>query len=104
MGVMPWDEEPAAPTTAELVEAMRRDWLYAVANTAIAVHSNNDAFKMLVNTKRGQLVPRNEVKFSDGTTVELQDIGMCQPGLPYMTVQEILGKIVEIAGELGLTP
>lgn len=101
--MMPWDDPPPI-SAADEIAAMKRDFAYAVETTCIAVHSNNEAFRMLVNTKRGQLVPRNEVKFSDGTTVELQDTGMCRPNVPYMTVQEILAKIVSIADELGLTP
>lgn len=99
----PWEPVPA-PSTDDVVEALRRDFAYAVENTAIAVHSTNPAFRMLVNTRRGQLVPRNECKFSDGTTVELQDIGMCQPGanVPHMTVREIMTYILELAKELNL--
>lgn len=94
----PW--EP--PTTTDLVDSLRRDFAYAVANTCVAVHSNNPAFTFAANTQRGQIVPRGEVKFTDGTTVELQDVGMPQPGVPFMTVQEIMSRIWELAGELNL--
>lgn len=94
----PW--EP--PTTVELIDAVRRDFAYAVSNTCIVVHSNNPSFAFAANTQRGQIVPRGEVKLSDGTTVELQDIGMCQPNVPYMTVQEIMSRIWGLASELGL--
>lgn len=95
----PWEPVPIADTVA----ALQRDFAYAVTHTAIMVHSNNPAFNMLANTQRGQIVPRGQVKFSDGTTIELQDIGMCQPGnVPYMTVQEIMTHIWGLASELGL--
>lgn len=97
----PW-EPPAALSVDETVAALRRDFAYAVANTAVVVHSNNSAFTMTANTQRGQIVPRGEVKFQDGTTVELQDIGMCQPNVPYMTVREIMARIWEVASELNL--
>lgn len=90
----PWERDP--------IEALQRDFAYAVANTAIIVQSNHPAFAMTVNTPRGQSVPRGQVKFSDGTTIELQDIGMCQPGVPFMSVQEIMSHIWSRASELGL--
>ena len=98
--IFPW--EPTPPAVADTVAALQRDFAYAVANTAIAVHSDNPAFTMTVNTRRGQIVPRGQVRFSDGTTVELQDIGMCQPNVPHMTVQEIMSRIWALATELGL--
>jgi hypothetical protein len=98
----PWEPEPAPLSVDETLAALRRDFAYVVRNTAVTVHSNRDALAMLVNTPRGQIIPRGEVKFSDGTTVEFQDIGMCQPGAPYMTVPELLTKVWETARELGL--
>lgn len=99
----PW-ELPAPPISVQdTVAALQRDFAYAVANTAVVVHSNNPAFTFVANTKRGQIVPRGEVKFTDGTTIELQDIGMCQPGdVPYMTVQEIMSHIWAVASDRGL--
>lgn len=97
----PWELAPR--TTEETVAALQRDFAYAVVNTAIVVHSNNPAFALVANTRRGQIIPRGECKFTDGTTIELQDIGMCQPGnVPHMTVQEIMRQIWELASELGL--
>ena len=75
---------------------------YAVRMTAIIVRSNNPAFATVVNTERGQIVPRGEVKFTDGTTVELCDVGMCQPNVPEMTVQDIIARVWAMATELGL--
>lgn len=101
----PWEvePEPATPSVEDTIAALQRDFAYAVQNTAIVVHSNNASFVMTANTQRGQIIPRGEVKFSDGTTVELQDIGMCQPGnIPFMSVQEIMLKIWTAASELGL--
>lgn len=97
----PW-EPPAPLSVGETVEALQRDFAYAVVNTAVVVHSNNEAFTMIANTRRGQIVPRGEVRFSDGTTVELQDIGMCQPNVPHMTVQEIMTRIWSTASGLSL--
>lgn len=97
----PWELAPR--TTEDVVTALQRDFAYAVANTAVTVHSNNPLFAFTVNTPRGQLVPRNECKFTDGTTIELSDIGMCQPGnMPYMTVPELLEYIFQLATEQGL--
>lgn len=97
----PW-EPPAALTVEDAVKSLQRDFAYAVLNTAVLVRSENHAFRMLVNTPRGQVIPRGEVKFTDGTTVELQDLGMCQPNVPYMTVQELMTQVYNIAIDLGL--
>lgn len=98
--LFPWD--PPRRSVEDTVALIQNDFAYAVANTAIAVHSNNPAFAFMANTQRGQLVPRGEVKFTDGTTVELQDIGMCQPNTPYMSVQQIMSRIWKLANDLGL--
>lgn len=100
---LPW-EAPAAPAPAtrsveEIVANLQRDFEYATVTTSIIVHSNNPLFTMLANTRRGQLIPRGECKFTDGTTVELQDMGMCQPNVPYMSVQEIMDRVWELAKE-----
>ncbi len=94
----PW--EP--PTVQDTVAALQRDFAYAVSNTAVVVHSNNPLFELTANTQRGQTIPRGQVKFSDGTTVELQDIGMPQVKVPYLTVQEIMTHIWTLASDLGL--
>lgn len=109
----PWETEtlpavqqetlPAVPQGSEtLLEALRQDFAYAVTNTAVKVHSNNPALQFLVNTARGQIIPRGDCKFTNGTVVEFQDIGMCQPGAPYMTVEDLLSKVLETARGLGL--
>lgn len=107
----PWEQLPATQEAAELpaprnvedvVTALQRDFAYAVRMTAVVVHSNNPAFAAVVNTDRGQIIPCGECKFTDGTTVELQDIGMCQPNTPYMTVQEIMAQVWDTATDLGL--
>lgn len=97
----PWEPAPIR-ATEEIVAALQRDFAYAVAHTAIVVQSGNPSMVFTANTQRGQIVPHGQVKFSDGTTVELQDIGMCQPNVPYMTVQEIMTHIWALASELGL--
>jgi hypothetical protein len=96
----PWEFEPRSVDDA--IELIQRDFAYAVTHTAIVVHSNNPAMIFTANTHRGQLVPRGEVKFLDGTTVELQDIGMPQVNVQYMTVQQIMSRVWKLASELGL--
>jgi len=98
--IFPWD--PPRRSVEDTIALLQNDFAYAVANTAIVVHSNNPALVFTANTQRGQLVPRGEVKFTDGTTVELQDIGMCQPNVPYMTVQQIMSRVWKLASELKL--
>ena len=98
--LFPWD--PPRRSVEDTLDLLRNDFAYAVANTAVVVHSNNPALVLTANTPRGQLIPRGEVKFTDGTTIELQDIGMCQPNVPYMTVQQIMSRIWKLASDLGL--
>lgn len=98
--LFPW--EPRPRSVEETVELIQRDFVYAVANTCIVVHSNNPALVFTANTHRGQLIPRGEVKFLDGTTIELQDIGMPQVNVQYMTVQQIMGRVWVLANQLGL--
>lgn len=98
--LFPWD--PPRQSVEDTIALIQRDFAYAVANTAIVVHSNNPAFAFITNTPRGQPMARGEVKFTDGTTIELQDIGMCQPNVPYMTIQQIMSRIWKLAGNLGL--
>lgn len=97
----PW-ELPAVPTTEETVRLLQQDFAYAVTHTAILVHSTRAELRMVVNTPRGQLVPRGISKFTDGTTVELQDLGMPQPNVQTMTVNELVACVVNTAHELGL--
>jgi hypothetical protein len=96
----PWD--PPKRSVEDTIALLQNDFAYAVANTAIVVHSNNPAFAFIANTQRGQLVPRGEVKFSDGTTVEFLDLGMPQPNVPYATVQNIVSRVWNLATKLGL--
>jgi hypothetical protein len=104
----PWEQLPAVqstpepPAVADTVALLQRDVAYMVTHTAIMVHSNQAALSMLVNTARGQIVPRGECRFTDGSTFELQDIGMPQPGAPTMTVQKLTAYLWEVARELGL--
>lgn len=98
--LFPWDQPRQSAEDA--IALLKNDFAYAVANTAVVVHSNNAAFAFIANTARGQLVPRGEVKFTDGTTIELQDIGMCQVNVPYLTVQQIMARIWKQASELGM--
>lgn len=96
----PW--EPAVQTTEQTVKLIQADLLYMTRHTAVVVHSPHDELKIVVNTRRGQIVPRGECKFTDGSTVELQDIGMPQVNAPTMTVAELMTRVLGIARELGL--
>lgn len=107
----PWEQLPAAPEPAqppavrsveETVALLQQDFAYAVQYTAVMVRSSRPELQNVVNTRRGQIVPRNECRFSDGTTFELQDLGMPQPGCPEMTVKELLAQAWGLARELGL--
>lgn len=95
---MPWEPAPLDET----VKALQADMRYALAHTGVLVHSKHEALQMLVNTRRGQIIPRGECKLDDGSTLEFQDIGMPQVGAPLMTVQELIARVWEIARELGL--
>lgn len=110
MTAWPW-EAPQLPTAVtaqppapldDTVRKMQRDMAYMVQMTAILVHSPHEALQMLVNTPRGQIIPRGECKFTDGTALEFQDIGMPQPGAPSMTVPELLARVWSVASEKGL--
>lgn len=95
---LPWEPVPVGETVTKLQADLR----FIVAYTAVMVHSKHETLQMLVNTRRGQIVPRGECKFSDGSAMEFQDIGMPQPGAPVMTVQELVAKAWETAKILGL--
>jgi len=94
----PWEPAPVTETVA----AMQRDMAYMVTHTAVLVHSNRPELQMLVNTARGQIVPRGQCKFTDGSTMELQDIGMPQVNAPTMTVNELMARLWGLAREAGL--
>ncbi len=99
----PWetDQLPAVPIE-DTIRLLQKDFAYAVQCTAVTVHSNNPAFEMLVNTPRGQIIPRNECRFTDGTTIEFQDVGMPQPNAPFMSVKELLARVWDLARGLNL--
>lgn len=94
----PWEPTPVSETVALL----QRDVAYLVTHTAVLVHSSRPELVTLVNTARGQIVPRGQCKFTDGSTVEFQDIGMPQVGAPSMTVQELMAYVWGVANQLGL--
>lgn len=104
----PWEQLPAAQVgngieqTIRTVELLQKDFAYAVQYTAVLVHSNRPELSMMVNTLRGQIVPRGECKFKDGSKIEFQDIGMCQPGAPVVSVLDLMARVWGIAKELGL--
>lgn len=94
----PWEPVPVAET----VKLLQQDFAFAVQYTAVMVHSTHDELQIVVNTKRGQIVPRGECKFTDGTTFEFLDIGMPQVGAPVMTVRDLMTKVLETAQLIGL--
>lgn len=105
----PWEQlpatvpEPSAPVPVEdTVRLLQRDLAYMVTHTAVRVHSNRPELQATVNTPRGQVVLHGECKFSDGTTVEFHDIGMPQPGVPTMSVRDLVAETLAAAGRLGL--
>lgn len=106
--IYPWEQLPAvpepaqAPAVQDVVKALQADMAYMITHTAVLVRSPHAALQMLVNTARGQIVPRGEVKFMDGSTLEFQDIGMPQIGAAAMTVKELVLHVLGIASELGL--
>lgn len=102
----PWDAEtlPAAVERPldDTIRALQHDFAYAVAHTAVVVHSKHEALQLLVNTPRGQVIPRGECKLTDGSTIEFQDIGMPQVGARLLSVKELLGEVWGIVAGLGL--
>lgn len=94
----PWEPVPVEET----VESLKRDFAYAVVFTAVKVHSKHEALQFVVNTRRGQIIPRGEGKLSDGSTVEFADLGMPQPKVETATVQELIQLVVTAAREMGL--
>jgi len=97
---MPWEPVPVD----EAITLLQRDFAYAVTHTGIMVHSNQAALQMLVNTARGQIVPRGVGRFTDGSTIELIDVGMPQPNVPAMSIEQLVGRVMDVARELGLVP
>ncbi len=94
----PWEAVPVDETVAKLQSDIR----YIISHTAVMVFSSRPELCMLVNTRRGQIVPRNECKFSDGTTLEMQDIGMPQVGVSEMTGPDLIEHIWGAVRGLGL--
>lgn len=99
----PWEQEPNFEREqAETIALLQRDLAYMVTHTAVLVHSKHAALAMLVNTARGQLMPRGECKLSDGSTFEFQDVGMPQVNAPEVSVPDLLKRVYEVTQELGL--
>jgi hypothetical protein len=105
---MPWEQPDTPPEIedlAETVRALQADLRFAVSHTAILVRSDNEALRMVFNTERGQGMPDPlKCTFRDGTTMEFQDIGMPQPGVPTKNIKEIVTAALEQAFALGLQP
>lgn len=95
---MPWEPVP----TEETLALLQKDVAFMVLHSAVLVHSNRPELQILVNVRRGEIVPRNECKFTDGTTLEFQDIGMPQPNMPLMTVKDLLAMVWDVVQTLGL--
>jgi hypothetical protein len=114
---MPWDApeaplvpwaQPGPPAVADVAEKLRRlqeDVGTIVTHTGVMVHATGPhaaALSMLVNTRRGQLMPTGVARYTDGTTIQFQDIGMPQPGAPFMTLPELFQQLYGIVQQLGL--
>lgn len=97
----PWEQLPARPLDEQFA-ALQKDVAYIVRFTAILVRSKHEALAMLVNTPRGQIVPQGACRFTDGSTLEFQDIGAPQPNCPTMTIAELLRLVYDRATDLGL--
>lgn len=104
-------DAPALPTVVETVEALpveeqvsllRDDVAIMVTHTGILVRSPHPEMRFRINTPRGQIVPRGEAKYSDGSTIEFQDLGMPQPGAPFMSIEDLVNKVLKTAHDLGL--
>lgn len=106
---MPW-EAPAAPVAAvrpleDTVRLLQADMRFALGYTGVMVHATGphaSALGMLINTRRGQLVPTGEAKYSGGHTLQFQDIGMPQPNAPTMTLAELVTQLHDVIEKLGL--
>jgi len=100
------DDTPSPRSLEDTVKALQADMLFAVRHTGVLVRSNNEELRMVINTERGQLLPPGTCTFTDGgphpVTVEFQDIGMPQPGMPLMTMQELARHVFHKANEMGL--
>jgi len=99
---LPWEVEPAhvqLPTVPleKTVALIQKDMAYCVTHTSVMVHSSRPELEICVNTARGQLIPRGECRFTDGTTIEFQDIGMPQPGAIAMSVPDLVKMVTEVA-------
>ena len=100
---LPW----AQPVRSidETVRLLQADVSYMVKHTAVAVHVTGPhaaELSMYVNTPRGQLVPTGTGRLTQGHTVVFQDIGMPQPGLPFMSIKELAQALTQRAAALGL--
>ena len=95
---MPWEPAPLTETVA----LIQRDLATMVACTAVLVRSERPELRMVVNTPRGQIIPRGVCNFSDGSTTEFQDLGMPQPGAEMMLIGELMARVWDRAQELGL--
>lgn len=103
--IYPWEKLPAIVERpiADTVTALQRDVAYMVTHTAVLVRSNRPELETLVNTRRGQIIPRGECKFTDGSKFELHDLGMPQPNVLEMSVHELMAHLWVTADlELGL--
>lgn len=97
----PWEQLPAV-RVEDTVKLLQQDFAYAVQYTAVMVRSSRPELQIVVNTPRGQIIPRGVCKFSDGTTTEFQDIGMPRPNVPTMNIEDLMAQVWEIAKNLGL--
>lgn len=107
---MPWDApKPALPDVAGLAETVKliqADMRAMVTHTAVIVHATGPQaaeLGMLVNMPRGQLMPAGECRYSGGNVLRFQDLGMPQPGCPFMAnIEELVNAVYYRTTQLGL--
>jgi hypothetical protein len=120
----PWEKVDPLKELQDTVQLLQQDFAYALKYTAILVRSSNPDLCLIVNTERGPNIPSGKACFvasaaaqvdkgtypqneeatasSLYTTIEMQDIGMPQPGIPLMTMGELAKFILQKTQELGL--
>lgn len=100
----PWEQEPQPPFAPleDRFERLRRDVTTMVTHTAVMVCATHESLDGIVaNVPRNEIVPSGKAKYTGGNTVEFQNIGMPQPGHPFMTLRELLQTVHHKAAELG---
>lgn len=93
----PW-EHPES----DHVAALQRDLAYVVTHTAVQVRSAHAGLCLLVNTPRGQVMPRGACTLSDGSAIEFQDVGAPQVGAPEMHIDALVLALWNMIRDMNL--